>query len=95
MDYSLLFGVAKCGSRNPFIMENSTFLRSSDDKFIYFFSIIDYFQCYTIRKRFEHYFKSLTLAPGKINCMSCVSPKMYADRFLGFIENQIFAYSIE
>ncbi len=57
---------------------------------VYYIGIIDIFTEYTIKKKAETAFKSLTSRMSKI---SSVHPKRYGKRFLNFIKNNILPVS--
>ena len=91
MDYSLLFGIGerdkekldnKCGEINN---DNMRIILSVDGKYIYYLSIIDYFQIYNLQKKLEHAFKTHRLSSHKSLLLSAVPPKPYSDRFYTFI----------
>ena len=101
MDYSLLFGIGKRKKTQEMknhlkickeYPENEKKYAISEDKnFVYYLSIIDYFQLYDMNKKLEHAIKAITLNSRKVKNLSSVPPKKYANRFLTFAENKIFA----
>lgn len=50
---------------------------------VLYMGIIDIFQEYNLKKKMEHAYKSLRFNPRSI---SCVEPKLYAKRFVDFLE---------
>jgi len=96
MDYSFLFGVARPIQRSPRIVDHPTSkttqhvslfrkdggLSSKDGEEIYFFSVIDIFQEWNMRKKMENSFKSLMYEKTEI---SAVHPMLYRERFLKFL----------
>ncbi|XP_065869670.1 phosphatidylinositol 4-phosphate 5-kinase 8-like [Euphorbia lathyris] len=54
---------------------------------VLYMGIIDILQEYNMRKKVEHAFKSLKFDPMSI---SAVEPKLYADRFLKFLQQKVF-----
>jgi hypothetical protein len=64
-------------------------LRSAiDESRIYFIGIIDYFQLYDFKKAFERFFKRLAKCNPRLDTSS-QPPKIYANRFLGFMRTII------
>ena len=59
---------------------------SSDGKFIYHISIIDYLQDYDVGKWSENAYKSL-ISDGKL--ISCVPPEPYCSRFFDFMQSHV------
>ena len=62
---------------------------SEDDGYIYYLSIIDYFQEYNFQKKLEHLFKTHHLPAKKARQISAIPPKPYADRFYRFMLNTL------
>eukprot|EP01114_Cavostelium_apophysatum_P015284 TRINITY_DN4131_c0_g1_i1.p1 TRINITY_DN4131_c0_g1~~TRINITY_DN4131_c0_g1_i1.p1 ORF type:complete len:673 (-),score=169.38 TRINITY_DN4131_c0_g1_i1:16-2034(-) len=87
MDYSFLFGVARPLESDPKLeMKDKSFssggLPSKDGEEIYFFSVIDIFQEWNMRKKMENQLKSLIHDHTEI---SAVNPELYRERFLKFL----------
>jgi hypothetical protein len=95
MDYSLLvakerqrmyaawrFGDADRPFRSTSAADAGKLVLSGHDGYIYHLGIIDWLQRYTFRKLMETLLKSLYCDGKKI---SCVRPRMYAERMMDFI----------
>ncbi|XP_027336794.1 phosphatidylinositol 4-phosphate 5-kinase 7-like isoform X1 [Abrus precatorius] len=54
---------------------------------VLYMGIIDILQNYSLKKKIEHSYKSLQFDPMTI---SVVEPKMYAERFIKFLEEKVF-----
>ncbi|KAF7803634.1 phosphatidylinositol 4-phosphate 5-kinase 7-like isoform X1 [Senna tora] len=54
---------------------------------VLYMGIIDILQEYNLRKKFEHTYKSMHFDPTTI---SVVEPKLYAERFINFLEQKVF-----
>jgi len=54
---------------------------------VLYMGIIDILQSYNLKKKIEHSYKSLQFDPITV---SVVEPKMYAQRFLKFLEEKVF-----
>lgn len=63
---------------------------SSDGKYIYHISIIDYLQTYNWWKLGETYGKMIFLK-AHMKDLSSVHPDIYADRFFKFMKDEVFA----
>ena len=62
---------------------------SSDGKFIYHISIIDYLQTYNFWKKGETYMK-IMFKKAHLKDLSSVHPDIYADRFYKFMKDEVF-----
>lgn len=96
MDYSFLFGVSRPRNvpvdpneeQNPNEKKHISIFRkdgglvSVKTEELYFFSIIDIFQEWNMRKKMENSIKSLMYEASEI---SAVNPILYRDRFLKFL----------
>jgi len=98
MDYSFLLGISRIDPKNPLPPEpieegsrpqiSSIWKRdyggifSVDRDEVYFFTIIDIFQQWNVRKKVENSFKSLMY---EANGISAVPPSLYRERFVKFI----------
>ena len=58
---------------------------STDQREMYFMSVIDILTEYTTIKRLEHGWKSCLISRD----VSCVPPKQYANRFMAYMESII------
>lgn len=54
---------------------------------VLYMGIIDILQEYNLRKKLEHAYKSMQFDPVTI---SVVEPKLYAQRFINFLETKVF-----
>lgn len=54
---------------------------------VLYMGIIDILQEYNLRKKIEHAYKSMHFDPLTI---SVVEPKLYAERFINFLEKKVF-----
>lgn len=99
MDYSLLLCIAHIPIDTPmpspssrsFFRAHHHGLRSSDDEDrdfseVYYLGIIDIFQRYNLRKKFENSLKSLIARTGP-QSLSCVDPVLYTKRFNEYLSH--------
>lgn len=57
---------------------------------VLYMGIIDILQEYNVRKKIEHNLKSLQFDPMTV---SVVEPRMYAERFINFLDKKVFPES--
>jgi len=74
-------------ARAAFTKTRNTFI-SSNGRFIYHISIIDYLQFFDLSKRMENYFKRLKNKQGAE--ISAIHPNPYAIRFVNFMGLKVF-----
>ena len=103
MDYSLLLGIAP---KNPKdlkkidnshnshtkIDENCRRIKSLCSNYIYYFNIIDIFQEYNTKKKLENSLRTLKLSRTQGNLISAIPPKLYANRFVRFIIDNLIQF---
>lgn len=85
------------GERNGFYTEHGGCQATDDNdtqlNLIYYFGVIDLLTKYNLKKRAEHFWKSIALiASGKRSQrrdISAISPQAYGSRFLHFITQQL------
>ncbi|EGR34874.1 phosphatidylinositol-4-phosphate 5-kinase, putative [Ichthyophthirius multifiliis] len=88
MDYSLLVGIHQKNLQKQYsIKQNMSQIISSDNKFIYYFGIIDILTCFNNLKKIEYFTKKIIYG----NTISSVPPQQYKDRFINFIK-KIFVF---
>ena len=97
LDYSMLLGVYKTtkhiGKENilstiwPEQRRNGWVSKSG--KRVYFFSIIDYLQTYTFKKKMEHFVKSKILYPNHSDNVTVIPPYKYYKRFYKFMSGRV------
>lgn len=71
---------------NEGIRRNLNTFETCDRKVKIYCGIIDIFTVFNMRKKSEYVLKRCFLGQG----VSCVPPKFYAERFLGFMSNSVF-----
>ena len=68
-----------------------TSIKSTDGKYIYHLSIIDYLQNYTLSKKFERLYK-IAFSGAKKDELSSVNVMEYRKRFMKFMKEKVFNY---
>ncbi|CRH03040.1 phosphatidylinositol-4-phosphate 5-kinase, putative [Plasmodium relictum] len=76
-----------CIASKPFHQCDHGGIINVDKNRIFFFGIIDIFTRWSLKKKFEHTFRTLQKLDGKN--ISCIHPNAYAKRFVTFIENHM------
>lgn len=66
--------------------KETSYLTTSDGRYILYFGIIDTLTHFNYKKRGEYLAKRVFLSKG----VSCVPPKQYADRFYDFMKDSVF-----
>ena len=94
MDYSLLLAIEKVehGSSLHEKVDRHLFY-SSCGKYIYHLAIIDYLQTFNLSKIMESKLKTNMLNRPK-ELISAVEPKLYGDRFIKFMKNEVILDTI-
>ena len=91
MDYSLFIAVAKKeDEKNESIFLIKVY--STDGKYCYYISVIDFLTDYTIRKKFENAYKNIFKKRKNKNTFSAVEPVRYQKRFYNFLKQNIIFY---
>lgn len=84
MDYSLLLAINKCEKDDLLYDEYK-----DSNNTVFKILIIDILQQYTLKKKFEHFYKVYIKQLDK-NGISSVNAKQYYDRFIKRVVQQIF-----
>mmetsp|Transcript_28939 Transcript_28939/g.51715 ORF Transcript_28939/g.51715 Transcript_28939/m.51715 type:complete len:463 (+) Transcript_28939:426-1814(+) len=85
MDYSL--SLAECSGNSSAASKSIYYVRKvGSDYEYYMMAIIDFMQTFDTRKRIESWFKQY-VRRVRVEDLSAVEPKLYAERFLRYIEN--------
>ena len=84
MDYSLLLGISKKqeGEKDQELLHPNSLFRGNH-QMDYYMGIIDVLTPYNWKKKLEHFFRGCCIYRNEI---SAVSPPMYGQRFLGFVQ---------
>ena len=95
MDYSLLLAIEKVqtGMEQEHREDSRHVFYSSCGKYVYHLAIIDYLQTYNMHKQMESKFKTNILVRQR-ELISAVEPKLYGERFIKFMKNEVILDTI-
>jgi hypothetical protein len=86
-----MLDISKYASRDVQGLKPGTTILSSNGKYIYHISIIDYLQKYNFNKKAERFFK-IALQGANPQELSSINVKAYHNRFLNFMNQKVFNY---